>query len=80
MDKTPLIVNKDPWKDVLRGSREKEVFNWLSKHPEVEKFIIIDDMEYLFSSEEALQHLVLTDEYDGGLTEELAQQAITMLM
>lgn len=80
VDKTPLIINENHWKDTLRGSREKEIFYWLSKHPEVEKFIIIDDMEDLFSSNKAFQHLVLTDEYDGGLTEELAQQAITMLM
>lgn len=80
IDKTPLIINENHWKDTLRGSREKEIFYWLSKHPEVKKFIIIDDMIDLFSSNKALQHLVLTDEYNGGLTEELTQQAISMLI
>jgi hypothetical protein len=60
------------WVEVPRG---REIQAWLDEHPEVEKFVILDDdkdMEHLMS------HLIHTP-FEVGLTEADADKAIAIL-
>lgn len=70
----PKWVDATPW---LSGAkRQKEIFTWLARHPEVDEFIIIDDV-----GEELTWYkdrLVLTDPR-VGLNKERMEQAIKML-
>lgn len=69
IDKTIALRNID-------SERGDEIEDWLSKHPEVKKFVILDDdddMKHLFP------FLIQSDFMGKGLTKELADKAIEML-
>lgn len=66
--------------DVFGIRRGMEIKAWLGLHPEVDRFIILDDELFDFKKRGLLPQLVKTDFAYGGLTEELAQKAIAMLM
>jgi hypothetical protein len=70
----PKWIDVTPW---LSGSkRQKEIFAWLAVHPEVDEFIIIDDVgeELIFYND----RLVLTDPSEG-LNKERMEFAIQLL-
>ena len=65
--------------DAIGIRRGMEIRAWLGMHPEVERYIILDDELFDFEERGLLPRLVKTEFGDGGLTEELAQEAIAML-
>lgn len=70
----PLWVDSTP---ILEKSpRQEEIYAWLLLHPEVDNFVILDDVgeELTFYKD----HLVLTDPR-VGLNKERMEQAIKML-
>lgn len=67
VDYTPLIPMVD---------REVEVQKWLSQHPEVDKFVILDDVWEEFPN--MREHLVVTTEREG-LNKERAELVVKML-
>lgn len=50
-----------------RKLREESIIDWLSNHPEIEEFIIIDD-ESSFYSTKTLNHLIKTSENSSNCT------------
>jgi hypothetical protein len=70
----PLWIDATP---CMPGSkRQKEIYAWLLRHPEVDEFIILDDVgeELTFYKD----HLVLTDPR-VGLNKERMELVIQML-
>lgn len=70
----PLWFDITPY--LPQAKRQKEIYAWLKQHPEVDDFIILDDV-----GEELMwywDHLVLTDPRIG-LNNERMEQAIKML-
>lgn len=61
----------------LHTRREIEIESWLSKHPEVENFVVLDDM--LLSADYLKGHFVKTSNYFDGLNETDVQEAIEIL-
>lgn len=59
-----------------KANRDIEIRNWLTDHPEVENFVILDDNDKF--SKELKLHLVLTD-FALGLLPEHAELAIEVL-
>ena len=57
-------------------TRGEEIDEWLSRHPEVTKFVVVDDTAY--GLEEHGQQLVLTSTEDGMLTRHM--KAISKLL
>ena len=57
--------------------RGKEIDKWLSEHPEVNKYVIVDDDSDM--EEHQLPYFVKTDAYTNGLNEEIAEKIIKML-
>ena len=68
------IFDKTPQ---LHTRREEEIRNWLDEHPEVENFVVLDDM--LLSGEFLTGHFVKISAYFGGLDATDAQNAIGIL-
>lgn len=66
--------------DAIGIRRGMEIRAWLGLHPEVTKFVILDDELFDFVKRGLLPRLVKTDFGYGGLTDELAQEAIELLM
>ena len=67
--------------DAVGIRRGMEIKAWLGLHrSEVERFIILDDDLFDFEERGLLPHLIKTEFGDGGLTEELAQEAISLLL
>ena len=69
----------DKTKDSITN-RGEGIFNWLSVHPEVDSWIILDDEifdDYIEYG--CMPHLVQTSFYDGGLKEKHVEQAISLL-
>ena len=66
--------------DALGVRRGMEIQAWLGLHPEVTKFVILDDEFFDFAERGLLHRLVKTKFSNGGLTEKLAQKAIDLLM
>lgn len=66
--------------DAIGIRRGMEIKAWLGMHPEVTDYIILDDELWDFEERGLLPRLVKTVFWDGGLTEELAQEAINMLL
>lgn len=58
----------------VSNSREQEIQSWLSDHPEVTAFVILDD-----DPMQALKHRQVLCQSDQGLTESKAFQAIKLL-
>lgn len=75
-DKTSLIVHLSDLS--FRGNRDKEIRNYLKEHEDIENYVIIDDMYELYYTDELIEHLVITDEFEG-LTEEKKLEVIEML-
>lgn len=69
VDTTPLEIN-------ITMSRGAEIKIWLDEHPEVEKFVILDDNDLRI--EEYLPYHVKTT-FKYGLTREKAAEAIKIL-
>lgn len=65
--------------DAIGIRRGMEIRAWLGLHPEVDRFIILDDELYDFEERGLLPHLVKTDFADGGLTEKHTREAIELL-
>ena len=66
----------------LRRERAREIADWLDVRPDVEGYVILDDMAFpdgALSSGGLSGHLVRTAGYRGGLTEEDADLAIEIL-
>lgn len=66
--------------EVTGLKRGMEIRAWLGLHPEVDRYIILDDELYDFKERGLLPRLIKTDFAYGGLTEELAQEAINLLL
>ena len=66
-DKTPKLHEK----------RETEIKTWLDEHPEVDNFVVLDDM--FLSADYLKGHFVKTSNYFDGLVETDTQQAISIL-
>lgn len=65
--------------DAIGIRRGMEIKAWLGLHPEVDRYIILDDELFDFEERRLLPRLIKTEFRDGGLTEELAQEAIELL-
>ena len=65
--------------DAIGIRRGMEIKAWLGLHPEVERYIILDDELFDFEERGLLPRLVKSDFAYGGLTDELAQEAIVLL-
>lgn len=62
------------------SNRGYGIQNWLAKHPEVERWIVLDDDVFVDYAEcGVVPNLVRTRYYYGGLTSDLADQAIAKL-
>lgn len=55
----------DKTKELPKG-RGAEISEWLSRHPEVEQYLILDDEDVF--TEELKEHHILTSFYEGLLT------------
>ena len=66
--------------DAIGIRRGMEIKAWLGLHPEVTKFVILDDELFDYEKRGLLPRVVKTDFAYGGLTEKLAREAIDMLM
>lgn len=65
--------------DAVGIRRGMEIKAWLGTHPEVDRYIILDDELFDYAERGLLPRLVKPSFCDGGLTEELAEEAIGML-
>lgn len=61
-----------------RQVRGDEIQLWLDEHPEVTNYVILDDDSDMLKSQ--LNNFVHTNGYSEGLTEEKADEAISILM
>ena len=67
-DSTPFMKNK----------RGEEIKGWLEEHKDTEDFVILDD-EIFRDFNELISHLVKTDFYNGGLTEQHKTLALKLM-
>ena len=69
--------------NIARKHRGEEILRWLVDHPEVDKYVILDDDDYDFwqIGPEITDYLVQTDFYakDGGLQDKHVEKAIKIL-
>lgn len=72
-DITPSLAHKYDT-TLCRG---KEIDEWLSKHPEVTKYVILDDDTDM--EEHQLPFFIKTDPYKDGLNNEVANKVIEIL-
>ena len=70
----PRIYSITPCLNTARGI---EIDAWLAAHPEVDKYIILDDDEDMNS--EQLPFFIKTNPYEDGLNEEVKNKAINIL-
>lgn len=68
------IVGATP---ILSRSRGQEIRAWLSQHPEVEDYVILDDIDEGFDEDQISRH-VKTD-FVAGLTVDAAEEAVELL-
>lgn len=74
---TPKEFDRVRFSEVVEGvSRGKEIQVWLDRHPEVERFVILDDDSDMLESQ--LPFFVQTD-FENGLTWADARVAINIL-
>lgn len=59
-------------------SRGEGILEYLTCH-EVESYVVLDDFQFDYDSCGLMGNYVKTDNYNGGLTEELAEKAIGIL-
>lgn len=69
-----LIFDKTPERD---SGREEEIIAWLHTHPQVKKFVVLDDM--LLSADLLEGHIIKTSDYFGGLDETDVRKATEIL-
>jgi len=73
------IVISDKTEDSVLN-RGHGIVNWLSQHPEVERWVVLDDdVFYDYHTCGIMPHLINTHYHCGGLTEGLANEAISHL-
>lgn len=76
-----FLLNKDTVVGVTKrlgcGSRGLEIKDWLSEHPEVDKYIILDDDTFDILPEQK-EHLIHTA-WDEGITDDDVKAAIEKL-
>ena len=72
LDKTPTYIEDEFF------SRGEGILYYLHKH-EVKNYVILDDYQFDYDSCGLTDNYVKTDNYNGGLTDELAQKAIKIL-
>ena len=65
--------------DALGIRRGMEIKAWLGLHPEVERFIILDDQLFDYKERGLLGWLVKTDFANGGLMDDHVKEAIALL-
>lgn len=65
--------------DAIGIRRGMEIRAWLGTHPEVERFVIMDDECFDFEERGLLPYLIKTEFGDGGLTDTHMQEAVEML-
>ena len=67
---------------VLRGGggRSAEVLAWLAAHPEVRSWAVVDDEGTAFRADPALEGRLLLTASEVGLTEDIADQALAVLL
>lgn len=65
--------------DAIGIRRGMEIKAWLGMHPEVDRYIILDDELFDFEERGLLPRLIKTEFGDGGLTEAHVQEAIDLL-
>lgn len=68
------IFDKTP---VLRARREIQIRIWLDQHPQVQNFVVLDDM--LLNADFMEGHFVKTSYHFDGLAEDDVQKAIEIL-
>lgn len=66
--------------DAIGIRRGMEIKAWLGLHPEVSRYIILDDELFDFKARGLLPRLIKTEFGGGGLTEAHTQEAIDLLM
>lgn len=59
-------------------SRGEGILEYLTRH-QVENYVVLDDFQFDYDSCGLTGNYVKTDNYNGGLTEELAEKAIGIL-
>lgn len=69
------IIGKTPVEDGL--GRAQEIQHWLNSHPDVERYVILDDSPFGWG--ELAEHLVGTGGLRDGLDERTAEMAIAIL-
>lgn len=72
LDKTPAYIEDE----IL--SRGEGILYYLHRH-EVKNYVILDDYQFDYDSCGLTDNYVKTDNYNGGLTDELAQKTIKIL-
>jgi hypothetical protein len=70
----PRIYSTTPCLNTARGI---EIDAWLAAHPEVDKYVILDDDEDM--NEHQLPYFIKTNPYEDGLNEEVKNNAIKIL-
>lgn len=75
IDRTEQLVEKDPTGFFISKQRGEEIAEWLSRHPHVTDFVVIDDSTDMKGVE---RHWVQTS-MEHGLTKELAEWALKVL-
>lgn len=63
--------------DILNDERSIEILEWLHRHPEVNKFVIIDDDSDAGTN--GLGEFFFKTSWNNGLTDEIADRVITYL-
>jgi hypothetical protein len=70
----PRIYSTTPCLNTARGI---EIDAWLAAHPEVDKYVILDDDEDM--NKHQLPYFIKTNPYEDGLNEEVKNNAIKIL-
>lgn len=75
IDETPTLNERTPGGLILSKERGDEIADWLIDHPEVTKFVVLDDN----SDMEAVKNNFILTDFELGLTVEHAKAAIKLL-
>lgn len=76
IDATPLFLKDKESNDILVASeRGHEIHDWLSRHPDVTSFIVLDDNGDM----DKVRHRFIQTDFDHGIQDVHVVQAIDML-
>ena len=64
-------------RELLIDAQKKEIDKWLSEHPEVDKYVILDDDTDMLPKQ--ISFFVKTNPYEDGLNVECKDKAIEIL-